>query len=286
MKNYSELSKQDLNSVLCTACFNNDLNLIKEIFNITKAKKCNNTIPKNMLLIAAEQGYLDIIEYMINSEELNNIISAKFKKYLLKDAFKVACSNGKLDIVEYLLNSSELNLKKKPNGIEAGFYEACKNGHLKIINYLFKQELGIKSNFPAFEYGVTLAVRNGHNHVLKYFFETNYSFALKTLKNSTILYTAESNDKIDVIKYLLTSPDLKDKIHIHEDNDIIYKCAHNGTMLNVLRYLIVDFNIEKTKDIAEHLKKFPNEAIEKMFDFHDLVNNLQFNDAKTKKPKV
>src|SRR5579875_2035212 len=164
MVNYSELSKQELNSILCEACFKGDLNLIDEIFTITSAKKCNNIIPKNMLLIATQQGHLNILKYMMDSEELNNIISAKFKKYLLKDTFKEACSHGKLDIVEYLLNSG-LNIRNKPSGIEAGFYEACSKGHLNIIDYLYEQNLNLKNNFTAFEYGVTLAVRGGHNHI-------------------------------------------------------------------------------------------------------------------------
>lgn len=285
--NYQDLSKNDLNTILCEACYKGNLDLIKEVFRITQAKKCNNTIAKNMVLIAAEKGHHDIIKYMVESEELNNIITNKFKRYIFKDAFKEACSKGKLDIVDYLFNLTDLKINDKPQAIEEGFHKACSSGHLPIIHYLLKHsDLNIQNNFSTFEYGSILAVRGGHNHLLKYFFESNPEFFLKLLKNSTILHTAESNKQIDVIKYLLTSSDFKDKIHIHDDNDIIYKCAHNGNMLNILKYLIIDFNINKTEDIKNHLKVFPNEEVEKMFNFHDLVNNLEVNHIKTRKVKI
>lgn len=287
MADYSELSKQDLNAVLCEACFNGNLDLIKEIFSITGAKKCNNIIPKNMVTIAAQQGQFDIIKYLLVSDELNSIITPKFKKYILKDAFIEACSQGHLSIVDYLLNLSELNLPNKRDTIENGFYGACSNGQVNVIDYLFNQsQLTLKSNFPVFEYGTTLAVRGGYINVLKYFFDSNTEFALKTLKNSTILFAVESHNKIAVLQHLLTSPDFKNKFNIHDEHDIIYKCAHNGNMTNVLHYLIIDFNIEKTKDIENHLKVLPNEEIEKMFDFHDLVNNLQTNETKVRQPKI
>jgi ankyrin repeat protein len=284
---YAKLPKVDLNAILCDACYSGDLKLIKEIFASTEAKKCNNIIPKNMLLIATERGHIDIIKYMVESQELNNILSVKFKKYLLKDIFKEACSKGQLEIVDYIFNLEGLNLANKSQVTRGAFTEACKGGHLAVVDYLLKKdELNFKDDFPAFEHAVFFAVIGSHLHLLKYFFESMPQFALKALKNSTILFAAESKGKIDVVKYLLTSPDFKDKIDLHEDHDIIYKCAHNGNMTNILRYLIVDLNIEKTKDIEVHLKKFPNPEIEEMFVFHDLVNNLQTNLTKTKKPKV
>lgn len=284
---YTQLPKVDLNAILCDACYSGDLNLIKEVFASTEAKKCNNTIPKNMLLIATERGHLNIIKYIVESEELNDVISAKFKRYILKNAFKEACLKGKLEIVDYIFNLEELNLANKPQVTRTGFIDACKSGHLEVIDYLLnKPELNLTDDFPAFEQAIFFAVAEGHFHLLKYFFDSTPQFALKTLKNSTILFAAESKNKIDVVKYLLTSPDFKDKIHIHEDHDIIYKCAHNGNMTSVLRYLIIDMNIEKTKDIGEHLQRFPNTEIEKMFGFHDLVNNLQTNSIKVKKTKI
>ena len=284
---YTQLPKVDLNTILCDACYSGNLELIKEVFVSTEAKKCNNIIPKNMLLIATERGHIDIIKYMVESQDLNNVMSAKFKKYILKDIFKEACSKGQLEIVDYIFNLEGLNLANKPQVTRAGFTEACKGGYVEIVDYLLKkEELNFKEDFPAFEHAVFFAVAECHLHLLKYFFDSMPQFALKSLKNSTILFAAESKNQIDVVKYLLTSPDFKDKIHLHEDHDIIYKCAHNGNMTNVLRYLIVELNIEKTKDIDLHLKRFPNAEIEEMFVFHDLVNNLQTNLTKTKKPKV
>ena len=86
---------------------------------------------------------------------------------------------------------------------------------------------------------------------------------------------------LEVVKYLLTSPDLKEHADIHADNDegFIWACV-NG-YLELVKYLILDMSIEKTKHIEDYLNKNQDnkcvkEAIE-LFQIRDFNQKLNAN---------
>ena len=95
---------------------------------------------------------------------------------------------------------------------------------------------------------------------------------------------------LEIVKYLLTSPDLKEHANIHADNDegFIWACAYG--QLEVVKYLIQDMSIEKTKHIEDYLNKNQDnkcvkEAIElfKIRDFNQKLNNdLEHKEKKNK----
>ena len=100
----------------------------------------------------------------------------------------------------------------------------------------------------------------------------------------------------DGIKYLLTSPDLTLRPDIHYNNDESFSWIINGEedgSLEVVQYLIVEHNLEKTKDIEEILNRIPTEytkRIHEMFASRDLSKELKKelsnNDIAVKKPKL
>ncbi len=254
MIDYSKLSKVELNTHLTEASFNGDVKLVKEIFSTNAVKKCYNTIPKNMILIATQRGNLDIIQYMIESREFLDVISPKFLKYISRQAFKDACTYGQKDIVDYLYNILE-----------------------------FK----IKDSFELFEDSISLAIKNGHLHLIDYFFNLpDPSFAYKSLKNSTILFQSEYNNQLHIVKHIFSSLKVQDKIGIHCDNDIIFKTAYQSKLIGVLEYFINDLKIEKTPEIEAYMARFPNPEIEKIFLKNSLQSDLSVNDIKNKKIKL
>ena len=94
---------------------------------------------------------------------------------------------------------------------------------------------------------------------------------------------------LEIVKYLLTSPDLKEHADIHADNDygFIWACAYG--QLEIVKFLILDMSIEKTKYIKHYLKENQDnnvkEAIElfKIREFNQKLNaNLEHKEKKNK----
>ena len=96
---------------------------------------------------------------------------------------------------------------------------------------------------------------------------------------------------LEVVKYLLTSPDLKEHANIHADNDEGFRLACANEHLEKVKYLILDMSIEKTKHIENYLNKnqdnkFVKEAIE-LFKISQLNTKLNANlEHKEKKNKL
>lgn len=83
------------------------------------------------------------------------------------------------------------------------------------------------------------------------------------------------NGHLDIVQYLLTSPELKDHVNIHTAKDYGFQWSGINNHFNIIQYLILDMNIKKTKDIQEYLKEYPNEQIENMFKLRDLNKKLE-----------
>ena len=95
---------------------------------------------------------------------------------------------------------------------------------------------------------------------------------------------------LEIVKYLLTSPDLKEHANIHAQDDSGFRLACFDGHLEVVKYLILDMSIEKTKTIEDYLNenqdnKCVKEAIElfKIREFNQKLNNdLEHKEKKNK----
>ena len=95
---------------------------------------------------------------------------------------------------------------------------------------------------------------------------------------------------LEIVKYLLTSPDLKEHANIHANNDYGFRLACANGHLELVKYLILDMSIEKTKHIEDYLNKNQDnkcvkEAIElfKIREFNQKLNaNLEHKEKKNK----
>ena len=97
------------------------------------------------------------------------------------------------------------------------------------------------------------------------------------------------NGYLEVVKYLLTSPELTEHADIHAKYDLGFKWACRDGHLEVIKYLIIDMNIDKTNYIEEYLnenkdKKYVQQATE-LFNTRVLHHQLNEN-IKDNKEKV
>ena len=94
---------------------------------------------------------------------------------------------------------------------------------------------------------------------------------------------------LEVVQFLLTSPELKEHADIHARNDFGFICACDLGHLEVVKYLIIDMNIDKTIQIEKYLNENKdNENVQQtieLFNTRDLHHQLNEN-IKDNKDKV
>ena len=100
--------------------------------------------------------------------------------------------------------------------------------------------------------------------------------------------------RLEVVKYLLTSPELTENVDIHAENDWGFRIACEQGRLEVVKCLIIDMNIDKTTHIETYLNENKNnknvqQAIE-LFNtrdlHHQLNENIKDNKERVKKIKI
>lgn len=83
-------------------------------------------------------------------------------------------------------------------------------------------------------------------------------------------------NRLEVVKYLLTSNELKKHANISAENDEPFSLALQRGNINIIEYFIFDQNIPKSEHIIKHLNALPyfKEKIDKMFLVRDSNNQL------------
>jgi hypothetical protein len=94
-------------------------------------------------------------------------------------------------------------------------------------------------------------------------------------------------NKINVMKYLLTSLNLSKKPDLNYKNNLLFRSIYADKDYDLLNYLIFDLKIEKTARIIEELERDPDPKVAAMFMLRELNSELVLNeDMKTKKTKL
>jgi len=89
------------------------------------------------------------------------------------------------------------------------------------------------------------------------------------------LRLACKHNHLNIVKYLLDAPDLKEHANIHAKGDEAFKNAYTANHLDIINYLIIDYKIPRTKEIEELLSSIPKEDIKQLFDKRDLNQILE-----------
>lgn len=80
---------------------------------------------------------------------------------------------------------------------------------------------------------------------------------------------------LSIVQYLLMSPNLKEHADIHADNDRALLLACSNSKMNIIEYLIFEYNIKYTSYIENHLIEKNRKDVINMFKIRDLKEDLQ-----------
>jgi hypothetical protein len=81
-------------------------------------------------------------------------------------------------------------------------------------------------------------------------------------------------EDLKIFKYLLSSSELKTHADIHEQEDILFIIAITHHFDEVLRFLIIDMNIERTKYVHKFVTFYAGGYAEQLFSNRELKEDL------------
>jgi ankyrin repeat protein len=282
-----------INTVFINACDKGDLELVKFVLHDSrlkfKAEPVNTYVssePVSGFYLACKSGYLDIVQYLLNSKEIEIHPDINGDN---GQALKNACSEGHFEIVKYLLCGKELKTKAKffPSALIA----ASNKGHLDIVKYLLtdpKVNKDVNVSFYNNEAFLN-ACSGNHVDIAKYLL-TSHEFKnnvnIKDYINSAIFHCC-IDGAVNTLDYILHLPEAQEHLNIHFNDDAPFICAIEERHMHVVNYLIFEYNIVPTDNIKRYLKDYNFTEIEKWFEVKELSNVLNNpNDVKHKKLKL
>lgn len=210
---------------------------------------------------AIQYGRLSFEEMVLNFASEKNCVEAiklilthpevdrKYIDRTLDYSLYLASSKGALECVEYLSTCPDLEKLANVNQIRSPLIAACENGHLNIVKFLLES--------PKLKVRASLTEIEDYyvfSHLCKVFESTHVS----TFKST--LFESEEEQK-----------DLVDR------------------RLAVMKYLILENNLNKNDAIEKYINKSENQTIKLIFDVQELnseLNAASSNGTVKRKPKL
>ena len=123
-----------------------------------------------------------------------------------------------------------------------------------------------------------MACESGHLDVVKYLLtspDLKEHANIHAREDSGFNWACE-NGRLEVVKYLLTSTDLKEHADIHANSDWGFRVACENQKYAVINFLVVDMNYNLSMDVRKHINSLNNkEEIFNLFDKRDFERKLQ-----------
>jgi ankyrin repeat protein len=199
---------------------------------LAEAVNVENNHGQTPLHIAAENGELDVVEYLVGKGA--NIHSEKSGWTPLH----TAAYSGKLDVVKYLINEGAgVNTRNKYGG--TALHRAAYRGNLDIVEYLVNKGADINADaMEPFLNGTPLhfAVYGENSNVVEYLVNSGANINAKDKDGRAILHIATENGELEIIKCLISKNadiDIKSKY----DDTPLHVAAYNGK-LDAVKYLV------------------------------------------------
>ncbi|KAG1371641.1 ankyrin repeat-containing protein [Cocos nucifera] len=185
-----------------------DLTVVKEIISGANEEELEELLMKQnqagetALFVAAEYGYVDVVNEMI---KYHDVSMAGIKAKNGYDPLHIAAKQGDVDVVKELLMAlPDLSMTVDSSNTTA-LQTAATQGHIEVVNLLLEADgslaLIARSNGKT---ALHSAARNGHLEVVKALLNRDSGIATRTdKKGQTALHMAVKGTSLDVVEELL-----------------------------------------------------------------------------------
>ena len=219
---------------------------------------------------------------------------AKMSQKGLTEALEYAIYNNDLELVKYLVASPELTKHANPFKLESlAVYRPCQNGQIPMLEYLlsipgmitFLYDPEQKSSFND---AINRAAESGKLQTIQFIVNCPELRPIVDIHygNDGKLRFAANNGNLDIVTYLLTSPELPKNGYsfcdVHANKDEIFIQGSISDRQDLVQYLLFDYGISKSDNIVKFfsnplLHKNGEHPILKQFTMRDLQQNLEKN---------
>lgn len=183
-------------------------------------------------------GLSELNDTILESVQEDNL---SFAKSFLNDLGYMKQNTVLGKLLNYILGVKNKLIYKEPL-VNSMFIKACQNSNLELVKYLIESE--------------ELLVHPNENCI-----------------NVRGFRWASSAGSLDLIKYLLEREDAGCDIHM--SNDFLFRFACHTDNFEILNYLIINRNIQRTEYIDEYLLKEPHLKAESLFSLRELNAKLK-----------
>jgi ankyrin repeat domain-containing protein 17 len=153
------------------------------------------------LMEAAQEGHIDIVEYLINKEAKIDAVTNT-----MDSALTYACANGHTAIAE-LLMSCGANVEHESEGGRTPLMKAVRAGHLETAQYLIAKGADVNRCTSNNDHTVlSLACSGGHLAVVQYLLMKGADSSHILKDNSTMIIEAARGGHTAVVSLLLRQP--------------------------------------------------------------------------------
>ncbi|KAL5697273.1 hypothetical protein ACHQM5_014609 [Ranunculus cassubicifolius] len=193
-----------------------------------KALLCKqNHSGETALYVAAEYGYVDLVETMIRYYDN---VSAGIKARNGYDAFHIAAKQDDLDVLKVLVKAlPELSMTVDLSNSTA-LHTAANQGHIEVVKFLLDTDSSLaqiaRSNGKT---ALHSAARNGHVEVVKALLSKEPGIAIRhDKKGQTALHMAVKGQKIELVEELINAePSLINMVD-SKDNTALHIATRKG----------------------------------------------------------
>ncbi|RWS29884.1 protein fem-1 C-like protein [Leptotrombidium deliense] len=165
---------------------------------------CNNGATP--LVIAAKNGHLDVIEYLVKdcAAEIDQVGNVEFDGETIEGAPPLWCAAaaGHFNVVKALLDfGAYINntTKTKSTPLRA----ACYDGHYEVVRYLVDNGADIEIANRHGHTCLMIACFKGHYNIAKFLIECGADINRKSVKGNTALHDCAESGSIEIMKLLI-----------------------------------------------------------------------------------
>ena len=191
------------------------------------------------LFFAISRGELEIVRTLVtdNSSEILNYRSPGWRSALL-----IAAQNGHVNIVQYLIDDCEMDINDTDEDGCSSLHFAAHDGYTDVINELFQHQ-ELKKNY-ADKNGrlpIHYAAQNGHFKAVELLVINGQDYKAGDKKGSTPLHLAAYCGHLSILNYLMKQEGVvADVLNIHGRTP--FHCACQEGSMQVVEALISKYS--------------------------------------------